>query len=166
MKKVIIIGVILLFITILMVASLRKGKGFEVTTAKVDKGDITEVVTGSGKLYPVVQVDISANVAGEIIKMTVEEGDTVKKGQLLVMLDQERYKASVDQAKSQVLSARANYRLAKLDYNRIKELFEKKLVSSAECEKAQAALEQAERSRSHAQGSRRCIVQNCDQISD
>ncbi|GAB4167611.1 MAG: efflux RND transporter periplasmic adaptor subunit [Calditrichia bacterium] len=143
-KKVLIISIIVIFLAVIIIANVTKKKGIKVTTTTIDRGNITEVVTGSGKIYPVLEVKISANVAGEIIELPVEEGDTVKKGQRLVKLDQERYLASLSQAESGLLSQKANLRIAKVEYERIKKLYEKKLVSEAEFERAQASLEQAE----------------------
>lgn len=144
MKKWIIISVIFGIILILILVNVKRKKGIEVTTATISRGTITEEVSGSGKIYPVKEVNISANVAGEIIDLAVEEGDRVKEGQVLVRLDQERYKAALNQAESALQSAQAAWQLTKLDYERAKELFEKKLISEAEYQRARAQLEQAE----------------------
>ncbi len=153
-KKIIIISLFVLFIIVVVILASKKGdKGALVTTAKVSTGDITQIVTGSGKIYPVTEVKISAKVAGEIIHLKVEEGDRVKKGQVLVKLDREQYLANLDRAKSMVLSAGAGYRLAKTEFDRTADLQKKNLVSQAEYEKATAGLEEAEATLKQAEAS-------------
>jgi HlyD family secretion protein len=62
---------------------LGKEEGTKVAVEKVIRKNITEVVTASGKVYPEIEVKISPDVSGEIVELTVQEGDSVKKGQLL-----------------------------------------------------------------------------------
>jgi HlyD family secretion protein len=159
MKKFIIIGVITVAIVIFIVANLASGNdATEVQTEKVFRADVTEKVTGNGKIYPVVEVDISAKVAGEILKLDAEEGDTVKAGDVLVVLDGEQYRAMRDRAKSQILGTKAQLKLAKSELDRTTELYQKNLTSQAELEmaeakyqNAQSQLEQAEASLEEAQ---------------
>lgn len=159
MKKFIIIGVITVAIVIFIVANLASGNdATEVQTEKVFRADVTEKVTGNGKIYPVVDVNISAKVAGEILKLDAEEGDTVKAGDVLVVLDGEQYRAMRDRAKSQILGTKAQLKLAKSELDRTNELYQKNLTSQAELEmaeakyqNAQSQLEQAEASLEEAQ---------------
>ncbi len=144
MKKILIIAGVVILLAIIIIANLfSKDKSIEVQTEKVFRADITETVTGNGKIYPVVDVDISAKVAGEILEINAREGDTVSVGQLLVRLDGEQYKASRDQAKSLVLGAKADLKLSKNELDRAKELYQKNLISQAELEMAEAKYEKA-----------------------
>jgi len=130
MKKILIIVGIVILLAIIIIANLfSKDKSIEVQTEKVFRADITEKVTGNGKIYPVVDVDISAKVAGEILEINAREGDTVGVGQLLVRLDGEQYKAARDQAKSLILGAKADLKLSKNELDRAKELYQKNLIS-------------------------------------
>ncbi len=159
MKKFIIIGVIVIAVVVFVVANLVSGNdATEVQTEKVFRADVTEKVTGNGKIYPVVEVNISAKVAGEILQLNAEEGDTVKAGQVLVVLDGDQYKAMRDRAKSQILGSKAQLKLAKSEQDRTQELYQKNLTSQAELEmaeakyqSAQSQLEQAEASLEEAQ---------------
>ena len=145
MKKIIIISVIVVAIVAIIVANLSSGKkAVEVQTEKVFRADITEKVTGNGKIYPVVDIDISAKVSGEILAIKALEGDTVKAGQVLVILDSEQYKALRDRARSQILGAQAEVKLADSEWERAKELYSKNLISQAELEIAEAKLESAQ----------------------
>ncbi len=139
MKKILIIAAVVVVLAIIIIANLSSGKdATEVQTEKVFRADITSKVTGNGKIYPVSEVDISAKVSGEILAINANEGDTVKVGQVLVRLDDQQYQAMLDRAKSSILGARAQMKLAKTELERTKELFQKKLVSQADLDISQA----------------------------
>ncbi|RMF63361.1 MAG: biotin/lipoyl-binding protein, partial [Calditrichaeota bacterium] len=84
--KLLIASVAIVVIAVMVVVNLKKARGdvIEVQTAKIQRGDITQIVTGSGKIQPEKEVKISAYVSAEITKLHVKEGDQVKAGQLLV----------------------------------------------------------------------------------
>lgn len=154
MKKYLITGGIALIVILIVVANImRKDKGVEVITEKVVYGVVQQKVTGSGQIKPAVQVKVSAQVAGKIIKIYVKEGDHVKKGQLLVELDPQKYQASVERAQSSLLAAKANEKKAKSDLMRTKELYSKHLVSEADLEAAEANYEAAVSNRMQAEAS-------------
>lgn len=141
-KKIIIIAVIVVAIAAFIAVNLlKKEKGTPVEIEKVEIGKIVQTVTGSGQIRPEVQVKVSANVAGKIIRLHAEEGDKVKKGQLLVELDPEQYIASLARAKSYRLSMRATEKKLKSELVRARELREKGLMSTADFEAAEAAYE-------------------------
>jgi len=154
MKKIIIIAAVAVVILVIIVANLASGKKeIEVQAEKVFRADITEKVTGNGKIYPVVDVDISAKVSGEILAIKAMEGDTVEAGAVLVILDGEQYKAMRDRARSQIQGAQAEVKLATSEWERAKELFAKNLISQAELEMAEAKLESAQSMLQQAQAS-------------
>jgi HlyD family secretion protein len=96
MKKIFIIsGAIVIVLALVLINILKKEAGVVVEVEKVSRGTIMQKVTGSVQIRPEVQVKISARVAGKILKLYAEEGDQVKKGQLLVELDQEQYRAAL-----------------------------------------------------------------------
>jgi HlyD family secretion protein len=145
MKKVLIISAIVVVLAVIIILNLSSGKdAVEVQTEKVFRADITQKVTGNGKIYPVTEVNISAKVSGEILAINAEEGDTVKVGQVLVRLDDQQYQAMLDRAKSSILGAQAQMKLAKTELERNKELFQKSLVSQADLDVSQAKYENAE----------------------
>lgn len=145
-KKIAIVVLILIVIGIIIVANLKKNshKTVSVQVERVRKGKIVQKVNASGYLVPITEVKISANVSARIMNITVEEGDTVKKGQLLVELDSTQYKAAYERALSSLESSRANRKKVISDLNRIKTLYRKKLASEAELEAAIAQAELAE----------------------
>jgi HlyD family secretion protein len=142
MKKIIIAAVIIIVIGgIIAVNLLKKEKGTEVTTETVERGRVQQTVTGSGQIKPVIEVKISAQVAGKIVELNAEEGDLVKKNQLLVALDPQQYLAALERAESSLMSTRANEKKAKSELKRAKELFDKNLISEADFESAEASYE-------------------------
>ena len=154
MKKILIIGgVVVVVVVLVLVNILKKEKGTAVDVEKITRGTIMQKVTGSGQIRPEVQVKISARVAGKILKLYAEEGDRVKKGQLLVKLDQEQYQAALERAESTKLSMRANEKKLKSDLIRAKNLHEQGLMSEAEFEAVQASHEAAESNTRQAQAS-------------
>ncbi len=144
MKKIVIAaGVILILAALIAVNLLRREKGKEVTAEKITFGTVQQKVTGSGQIKPAVEVKVSAQVAGKIVKLTVKEGDPVRKGMLLVALDPTQYLATVDRNKSSLMAAKANEKKAHSDLVRSQELFKRNLISQAEYEAAQASSEAA-----------------------
>jgi HlyD family secretion protein len=152
-KKLIIGGAVIIVIALVLVNVLKKEKGVAVDIEKITRGTIMQKVTGSGQIRPEVQVKISARVAGKILKLHAEEGDRVKKGQLLVELDQEQYRAALERAESTMLSMRANEKKLKSELIRSKDLHEKGLMSVAEFEAVQASHEASESNTRQAQAS-------------
>jgi HlyD family secretion protein len=144
MKKYFIIGGVVLVLAVFVIFHLSSGpKRIEVQTEKVFVADITQKVTGNGKIYPVTEVGISAKVSGEILALNATEGDSVKAGEVLVRLDGEQYKAMRDRAESLILGSKAEVKLAEKELERANELFNKKLLSQAELEIAEAKYESA-----------------------
>ena len=143
-KILIILGVVLVVAIIVVVNVFKSGeKTYQVQAEKVEKSDITAVVTANGRIVPRTDVKISAYVPAKIIQLPVEEGDVVEEGQLLVQLDDTEYRAAVNQAKAQLASAKASLEQARLVFKRQKELFEKKLSSEEQYDMAKTELDLA-----------------------
>ena len=154
MKKYLIAGAVVILLGALFgVNLLKKEKGKEVTAEKVKYGSVQQKVTGSGQIKPAVEVKVSAQVAGKIIRLNTKEGDHVKKGALLAALDPEQYLASVERAESSLLAAKANEKKSKSELVRAQGLSQKKLISNAELEAAEAGYESAVSGRRQAEAS-------------
>jgi len=140
-KKLLIASGVVVIIAAAVVASIMKkngNKALEVETSPVKRQRVVETVTATGKVQPHIQVKISADVSAKITKLAVKEGDWVEKGDFLLELDRERYVAAAERADASLKSSESDARLAKesmlkaeKDYQRSKELFDKKLESSA-----------------------------------
>jgi len=136
---VLIVGVALILLASAAVIVHSKTPPISVQTEKVTRRNITEIVVANGKIRPVMQVDISPEVAGEIVALPVKEGDHVKKGDLLVQIKPDNYQATRNSAEASYKSAIANKNLAQAqldkaeaDYKRNLELFQHKLESDSD----------------------------------
>ncbi len=121
-----------------------------VQVSKVIRKTITQTVSAIGQIEPETEVKISSETSGEIIFLGVEEGDTVKKGELLVrikpdliesQLDQE--KASVEAAKMDIDVNKAELEKSKMDLQRKTELYKKQFLSAQDFDAVKTAYEQA-----------------------
>lgn len=120
-------GLVLLLIALAVYKAKSKPKGTEVDLAKVEKRNIRETVSASGKIYPATEVKISSDVSGEIVELYVMEGDSVVVGQLLAKIDPDSYisavergKASVNSSKSQLSMARSQIENSRAQMEQIK----------------------------------------------
>lgn len=136
----------------IVAAKMKKGEPpIMVTIEKAAVRTITHVVTATGKVQPETEVKISPEVAGELIEIPVVEGQTVKKGDLLVRIKQDFYLAQVEQQQAALASAKAAAVLsqaqrlkAQQDFARSRELHEKKLISDADYTTAKTTLDVAQ----------------------
>ena len=138
-------GAVLLLIIGLFVASKRE-KPIPVTTEKAVRRTILQTVSATGKIQPETEVKISPEVAGEIIELPVQDGMQVKKGDLLVKIKPDSYKALLEQQEAAISAARATNLQQKAtmmksehDFKRAEDLFGKKLISEQEYNAAEAA---------------------------
>ncbi len=137
-------GGIILVVLVVLVLRSSGVKKTKVTVEIARKGDITSIVTATGKVRAQADVDISADVMGRIEELPVEEGDAVKDNQLLVKIDDRSRRMDVAQARGSLLSAKSGLEKSRLDLNREKGLFQKDLSSQALIDIVQNAYEQAE----------------------
>lgn len=141
-----ILGVLLLLWIIISSILGRREKPIPVTTEKAVRKTILQTVSATGKVQPEVEVKISPEVAGEIIELPVVDGMAVKKGDLLMKIRPDSYKALVEQQDAAISGAKAVYlqqkaTLAKTeqDLRRAQDLFTKKMISESEFSVAQTA---------------------------
>jgi len=149
-------GLIILFVILGIVGRVTGMFGgdsdaISVETAEAPVRTITQVVTASGKIQPETDVMISPDVSGEIITLTVKEGDFVEKGVLLTRIKPDFYLTQVEQAEAGVLQAkaaqaqrRADLMSAESDLKRQEDLFAKSAISEREVEQARSLVEVAQ----------------------
>src|SRR6266545_2743801 len=113
-------------------------------TVQVSRGDLTQVVTASGQLNPVVKVEVGSQISGIIEKLFVDFNSQVKEGQLIAQLDPATYEANLMQAQGNLANVKAGLELAQLSADRAKALQADKLSAKADYERAMADLHQAE----------------------
>ncbi len=121
-----------------------------IQSEKVAQRNLTEIVVANGKIQPVLQVSISPEVSGEITNLPVKEGQSVKKGDLLVQINQDIYVAALNQAKASYessvasqASAQANLEKAQNDYNRNLELYHRHLLDESDFDQFKVARDMA-----------------------
>jgi HlyD family secretion protein len=122
-----------------------------VQTEKAMRRSLTELVVANGKIQPVVMVKISPEVSGEIIELAVKEGQTVKKGDLLLRIKPDFYRANRDSAdashKASLANrglAEANCKKAEIEFKRSRQLFDDKLISESQFVESRTAWEVAQ----------------------
>jgi len=175
--KYIIIGGIILVIALTVATSKgwlgKTETGKKVYTQKLKRLDITETVTGSGKIQPEREVKISSDVSGEIIELPVKEGQEVKKGDLLVKINPDLYQSGLKRAQASVQNARANLsqaeaRLisARQDFERNKQLFAKGIISKADFDKAETNYKVAVANKKAAQFAVNTALANLSEAKD
>lgn len=118
--------------------------GPQFQTVTVGRGDLTQVVTATGNLNPVVNVQVGCQVSGRIKALYVDFNSEVKSNQLIAEIDPRTYDAQVAQAQADLASARANLELQKANAERASQLFSNQLVSQADYDTAVATLHQSE----------------------
>ncbi len=119
-------------------------------TAPVQKGDITQVVTATGSLSAVITVQVGSQVSGTIDKLYADFNTQVKANQMVARINQDKFKAAVDQAKANLLAAQANVAKsevsvvdAKRTLDRNKELKKRDLIAQSDLDASQTAYDAA-----------------------
>src|SRR5207248_5250687 len=133
-----------LLIIAFIVRQCRKSGAANYQAATVTRGPITQAVTATGTLNPVVNVQVGSQVSGNISKLFADFNSHVKAGQLLAQIDPALFQATVTQAEGDVASAEAALELARLNARRAQDLFTRKTSSQADLDQAMASLHQAE----------------------
>ncbi len=116
----------------------------EYQTAKVMRGDLTQAVTATGQLNPVLNVQVGSQISGIILKLNADFNSQVKAGQIVAQLDAATYQANVSSAEGDLANANAGLELAQINARRAEDLIKGKLISQSECDQAIASLHQAE----------------------
>lgn len=144
---------IVVVIVLLIFAVIGKKAGWfgKAATVKVaieyaERRMITETITANGKIQPEKEVKITPDVSGEIVELTVKEGDQVTKGQLLLRIkpdiyisQKDRSIAAISSARARLIQAEAQFKQSELSFKRTKQLFEEQAISKSEFEQAEAS---------------------------
>jgi HlyD family secretion protein len=159
--KWIIISLVILIVLLIILKTtgvIGKDEGIKVSAEKVARRTIVETVNASGKIYPEVEVKLSPDISGEIVELNVQEGDSVKKGEVLAKIygdiyntQREQAAAIVNQQQAQMADAEASLGAleaqldqAKKTYDMQKQLYDQKVISKNEFNTAEAAYKTAQ----------------------
>jgi HlyD family secretion protein len=149
MKKNKILKILIAVVVLLLIfAVIGKKAGWfgkavtvKVSVENAEKRRLTETITANGKIQPEKEVKITPDVSGEIVELTVREGDPVVKGQLLLRIKPDIYISQRDRSLAAISSTRARlaqsdaqFTQAELSFKRTKQLFSEQAISTAEYE--------------------------------
>ena len=118
------------------------GPGY--TAEKVGRGDLTQTVTATGTLNPVLNVTVGSQVSGLIRRLYVDFNSIVKSNEVIAEIDPSTYEAALEQAKADLANAKANAELQLVEEQRSSELYTNKLISRSDYDTAIATLHEAE----------------------
>jgi HlyD family secretion protein len=149
---IITLSIVGLAVIALVVFSIKKKDKdiVEVTTTKVERKTIIQIVSAIGKISPETEVKVSSEASGELIVLNAKEGDKVTVNQLLARIKPdiiesqlEQTRASVDASSNDIEFSKASLDLAKAEFDRTTKLFTKQFISKQEFEAAKTKFEQA-----------------------
>jgi len=144
---IIVVCVLILFAIIGKKAGwFGKAVTVKVAVENAERRSIVETITANGKIQPETEVKISPDVSGEIVELTVKEGDPVVKGQLLIRIkpdiyisQRDRSLAAISSARARLAQSEAQFTQAELTFRRTKQLYDEQTISKSEFEQAEAA---------------------------
>ncbi len=113
-------------------------------TAQATRGDLTQAVTASGQLNPIINVQVGSQVSGIIEKLFADFNSTVTNGQILAQLDPATFQASLKQSEGELANAQAALQLARINARRAEDLLKNALIPQAEYDTTLATLQQAQ----------------------
>ena len=160
-KKLWIIIAAVAVVAVIVVFAVLKGKGSDVqkvSTEKVTKRTIIQTVSSNGKIQPEKDIKISPYISGEVVELTVKEGEQVKKGDLLAKIDPEIYISAFDQseasvntqkanlanAKARLAQSKATFENSRLTFERQEKLYSQNVISKSEYDQSKASFQVAQ----------------------
>jgi len=173
-------GLLIILIAGAAIKARQKPKGETVETEKIALRDIKEIVSASGKIFPEKEVKISSDVSGEIVELNVEEGDSIKAGQVLARINPEAYvsavesaganvnvskselsrsRSAIDNASAQVEQTKSQVETARRTHERNKKLRAEGVISAQDLEKSESTLLELEANLRAAEASLRSAQQ-------
>ncbi len=142
MKKVLIILGVIVVALVLALFGVRRGRGGpEVRVAVAQKGKVIQIVDAEGSLEAREQVEVGSDVMGKIVEIRVSEGDTVRAGDTLCVIDPGVYREEYKAALANLSAQEARLKKAEEDLRRVRALFERGLVPKSRLEEAEANYE-------------------------
>lgn len=102
------------------------------TVASRSEGDLPPILTATGRIVSDHRVQVSTKVSGQIVAMTFEQGDSVKRGQVLARIEDVNYRARRDQAVAHLEKSKANLVYQRVNFERVKGLFQEDNAKSIE----------------------------------
>ena len=123
----------------------------EVVVANATKGDLPLDLAYTGRAVGSREVEVRALVSGIVLQRRYEEGSAVRRGDVLFLIDSDRYRAAVEQVRAELGVERARLAEARRQRDRLQSLLDRKLVSQSQLDEAVSAFEVAEANTAAAQ---------------
>lgn len=145
-KKYVIVGSILLVVLALVAYKFINGEDavvMEAKTVKAKKADVTTLVTATGTMEPITQVEVGTQVSGVVEKIYVDYNSEVKEGQLIAELDKTNLKAALTQNQAAYDNALSQKKYTETIFERQKKLYENKVISKSDYDEALYSYETA-----------------------
>jgi HlyD family secretion protein len=133
-KKIIIAAAVVVVLAAIIIANItmKDRGGIVVQTQKVERGDISHVVSASGNIQPEHSVDISADVSGKVTKLYIDDGDRVLTGDTLLIIDPAPYEADVSRERAQLAAYLSERKQAMKNLDRALEIHSVELETGGE----------------------------------
>src|SRR5437868_2182496 len=135
-RNLLIAGAVLLLLAAFGFTRCGRARAGEFQTTTVTRGPVTQIVTATGTLNPVVNVQVGSQVSGNIAKLFADFNSNVKAGQVVAQIDPALFQATVTQAEGDLASAQSALELAKINATRTQDLFARKTSSQADLDQA------------------------------
>lgn len=156
----IIIGILAAALIIWFVFRPTGKESVNLETANVQRIDISSSVTATGTVEPVTKVEVGTQVSGIISKLYVDYNDVVKAGQVIAEMDKVNLQAELSAANAQLATAKTEYEYQQKEYNRMKTLHDKELISDSEFDQAQYQYQSSKNAYSQTQASYTKVKRN------
>lgn len=146
-RKWIISAIVLIIIVLTCIIIIKRNEQpFDVSyeTAAVSRDTLRMSISATGSIEPVTEVEVGTQVSGIIDKILVDYNSVVHKGQVIALLDRTNLLSELNSAKSQLASAKSDLAYQKANYKRVKNLYDKGLVSADEYDTARLAMLKAQ----------------------
>ncbi|MBO6249306.1 MAG: efflux RND transporter periplasmic adaptor subunit, partial [Bacteroidales bacterium] len=156
----VIIGIIAAASVLFLVFRPSGKERVTLETARVERIDISSSVTATGTVEPVTKVEVGTQVSGIISKLYVDYNDVVKAGQVIAEMDKVNLQAELSAANAQLATAKTEFEYQEKEYNRMKTLHDKELVSDSEFDQAQYQFQSARNAYSQTQASYTKVKRN------
>ncbi|MBK5256369.1 MAG: efflux RND transporter periplasmic adaptor subunit, partial [Vicinamibacteria bacterium] len=119
-------------------------KKIEVQTSKVGKKDLVSKVSASGEIRPKKFVNVSSDTSGRIVRLLIQEGDVVKRGQVIARIDAKRYEEGARQSEAGLAASRSDLDRALADLDLSRQGLERQKAMHLDKLVSDQALDQAE----------------------
>lgn len=146
-RKWIISAIVLIIIVLTCIIIIKRNEQpYDVSyeTAAVSRDTLRMSISATGSIEPVTEVEVGTQVSGIIDKILVDYNSVVHKGQIIALLDRTNLLSELNSAKSQLASAKSDLAYQKANYKRVKNLYDKGLVSADEYDTARLAMLKAQ----------------------